>query len=350
MITSGESSDSQKFILPHLNPHVIKEFLLNHFNYANLRQEGNVTENVPDLKFDTNHRFWNSVIREQTRALKWIQLNGFCVIDWYPRSPGIFHTDNAERHRERAQEYVRVEEGIRHYEPYGKVNMIEGGVGSVRFKPINIEGEACWLCTATADEFCHTGIPIAVPNRLMEEIGFDSLDLFELVGQARFLPDSLLEYFGHWVEVPQLYILLDSVKKLNRSVGSKYVTPMVYFEKNEWQDQGHHVTYVTCQSNSSAEIDNVKSWLDWYTDRYGGEIVTNFDQQRPTYQNAPFSLQNVMEGRISEGDLRKYGIRNAPVIVEKLISTGGGAYVEGDVNAGRDFIGRDRSELDANEN
>jgi hypothetical protein len=51
----------------------------------------------------------------------------------------------------------------------------------------------------------------------MQVLGFDSSKYFTVVGQVRYLPESVEHYFDHLVDVPQVYVLVDSLRKLDRS-------------------------------------------------------------------------------------------------------------------------------------
>jgi hypothetical protein len=112
---------------------LISASLREHFRHINLLKPGEVSGNVPDVTFTTNEGFWQSFIRGRHRALEWVRLEGFQVVDWYPRAPGVFHTDFAQDVRTIAKDYVRSIDDIMHYLPRGKTTMILGGIGAVRF-------------------------------------------------------------------------------------------------------------------------------------------------------------------------------------------------------------------------
>ena len=78
------------------------------------------------------------------------------------------------------------------------------------------------------------------------------------------------------------------------------------------------MTYVTCYSDSFDELDGAAEWLEWYAERYRGEIITNFDQQRPMFENAPFSLQNVITGNLDRHRLRRFHIDHADIVVDTI--------------------------------
>lgn len=304
--------------------HQSKEFLIDHLKNANWQREGTVNQDAQDVKFSSNEQFWEAVLFSRRGiGLRWVELIDFQVTDWFPRTPGLYFSPNAKRARREAEHYVTREQGLEFYEPRGKMHMIQGGIGSVRFKPINFGHDDYWLCTATSSRYCHSGIPLAIPNILMEKIGFDFLYKFDISGQVRFLPDFLERHFYHMSRIPQIYISVDNIipKRTFRNLPVK-ITPMVFFTggQNMGLEQQENVTFVTCRSDSFDELDAASEWVDWYARRYEGKIITNFDQQRLIFEDAPFSLQNVMNGNIRERDLQQFHIQNAEVVVNSVNS------------------------------
>jgi hypothetical protein len=299
----------------------IENFLLEHFKNANWQESGISDSTAPDLRFNSSIDFWEKIIRERQTALNWVELTHFQMVDWFPRTPGLYHTPRARDARRIAEAFLTEENGILFYEPSGKAHMIEGGIGSVRFKPIPIEGEDCWLCTATTDGRCHSGIPLAIPNYLMRNVKLTSSHHYKIVGQVRFLPEFLERHFYHMSRVPQVYVFVDQLEKMGVGRGgSVEITPMVFFEggRRMGLDTNENVTYVRCPANLPNALEQGVGWLEWYAERYDGEIITNFDQQQPVFQNAPFSLQKIMTGRIDRYQLNRYQIENAEFICDKI--------------------------------
>jgi hypothetical protein len=306
-----------------LDERLTRKFLLEHIQSANWQSPGVTDSTSPDLRFDSNQGFWHSMIRIQLAALNWVELKHFQIVDWFPRTPGLYHTHEAQEQRRMAERYVSEENGILFYEPHGKGHMINGGIGSVRFKPIMIQGEDCWLSTATSDGICHSGVPLAIPNYLMKNIDLTKNNFYNILGQVKFLPEFLEHHFHHLSRIPQIYVLVDKVEGISSSSGSRLsveITPIVFFEGGHRMslESRENVTYVRCSANSLEELDQAANWLQWYSNRYDGEIITNFDQQRPLFADVPFSLQNIMGGRVDRNRLRRYHIEHADIICEKV--------------------------------
>ncbi len=312
-----ERPDPEQAVLPELFPHVIEAFLLDHFRAVNLLRESRAGGRRADKPISTNREFWKCVISETTRPLSHVCLDGnFQIVDWFPRSPGLFHTDEAEWHRRVAKECLRTIDGIVHYEPYRKVNMIQGGIGSVRFKPIRVEGLDCWLCTATDDGYCHSGIPIAVPDPLFKDVATFTGRTFSVTGQVRFLPDFMERHFRHMQNIPQVYVLVDQITQQRPIEHIVELTPMVFFigKRGEGDRESQCVTYVRCHPGTSRGLTEAADWIRWYVGHYGDKIMTNFDQQRPVFSEAPFSLQALMSARVDLSNLEHLHVHGAEVI------------------------------------
>src|ERR1022692_3539486 len=218
-----------------------------------------------------------------------------------------------------AEHFTREENGVRFYSPTGKGSMIQGGIGSVRFKSLKIEDEECWLSTATSDGYCHSGVPLAMPDRLLRLHGVQTGNVFSITGLVRFLPDSLEPQFRHWIRVPHILLHVDKIELSRHSDDPVRVTPTVFFsqEDNPAHAEGEkgNVTYATCRDDRNAEISEAADWLAWYAEKFHGEIITNFDQQSPIFQDAPFSLQNLWAGRIRKETLDRFGFEESEELV-----------------------------------
>lgn len=282
-----------------LNRQRTEQHLIQHFRIANLQQKPKITEqsNQADTSFYSNEEFWQLILQgNRPIHSRQVKLIGFKMADWFPRAPGVYHTREGMEYRWRAERFVREEEGHRFYEPEGKGLMLDGGIGTIKFKPISIDGNELWLCTATTDGYCHSGIPLAVPAELMNS--FNSKLTFTLSGQVKFLPDFLETRFRHVTRVPQIYVLVDEVSEGETNEDPTYITPMIFWGKKDDPDKRGFTTFVTCRPHPAEEIDRGANWLENYAQRYNGEVLTNFDQQRPTFRYVPFSLDNVLSASV----------------------------------------------------
>jgi hypothetical protein len=140
----------------------------------------------PIPSYNKNEEVWQDIARRRISAGMGVVLKQFQVLDWFPRAPGLYHTHNAKWARDEA--FHHLHHGFREapirdhaqikskkkrapdytvvFTPQGKMSMLEGGIGSIRLKPINVFGEPHWLMTASSDGITHTGVPLAIPRRL----------------------------------------------------------------------------------------------------------------------------------------------------------------------------------------
>jgi hypothetical protein len=300
----------------------VEAFLAEHLRNLNLKRIGRIPQKEPDKAFQDNESFWRQVTREAHIRLDWVRLHNFMIVDWYPRSPGLYHTRRAQQQRWKAKHFIRKKDGIVFYEPRGKTHMIEGGLGSVRFKPVMIEGEECQLCTATQDRCCHTGVPLAIPKSLLHEHNYDYTSFYSIIGQLRFLPDFLERHFYHISGIPQLYVLVDALEHGKSSKRKTMISPMLYFNETDVgrrRRDKDYVTYVTAEANTEQDLKAAAEWLDWYVHEHHGKVITNYDEQRPMFKNAPFSLQNVMNGKLNNDSFESVNIYHADVICERIM-------------------------------
>lgn len=268
------------------------------------------------LEFHDNRQFWESA-RTVLRARHRIVLRDFAVLEWFPRSPGLFHTEHAARRRQEAEENRRLDpslgsrESIEIYDPYGKIAMLEGGLGCVRLREKETEEGELWFFTASSNAIAHEGIPIGVPNEIyddvIDEIKHEGAVLARLQGQLCFIPSPLTVLYSQTPNVPHLYLKIDSLKRTGLRLSDRALSPVasgaVVFgakDHDKYQD-----AYVEFTPGARGNIERRVEWLQEYVSHHGnGKILTDFDEQATTYTNAVFSLRKIFDGRL---DLRQIG-------------------------------------------
>jgi hypothetical protein len=296
------------------------------------------------MQFGSNEDFWDYVVSNRSIIkLQNVSLLNFRICNWFPRVPGIFHTTTAMKFRADARAYTFSKSNDVFYDPHGKSRMIKGGIGSIKFQPVQLEGELFWLCTATSDSYCHTGIPLFIPNYLYESIELGEFSEYAIKGRTKFIPKSFDSNFNHYVGLPKLYIHVESLNKTNtrNSYEPILVTPTVYF-KSPQRDYGIDlVTYAQCESGENYNTERLFDWFLNYTEMYEGQIMTNFDEQCPLFENATFSLQRVMQEEIRVGDVQNLNIysNSTSIRAERMesntstVTIGNGNNISGNVVA-----------------
>ena len=338
-----------------VNTSEFEAHLLSFLSLAAYRLSGKTGRETADRRFRGNDDFWTAMLEIYRVETNWIKLQRFQLTDWFPRSPGIYHTETATRARKIAQDYRVWGNDQVYYDPDGKHLLLQGGVGSVRFKPVVIDGTECYLCTATSDGYCDSGIPLAIPRLLLDPDRVNFHASYDIVGKIHFLPDTLDQFFDHWSKIPRIYLRVDRLELIEVSNPPVKISPMLFFttsDKDVFQpmvsdnQKSYFGTYVTCESGSKPELERAADWLEWYMGKYAGKPLTNYDQQSPAFTYAPFGLSQIMHGQIDRVVLAQHlYTENANIVCDTLdamiregsvsnsIDFGEGNTFHGNVNA-----------------
>ena len=259
------------------------------------------------LTFAREDLFWAEC---EKLPFKTVQLNGFRLSDWFPRAPGIFWSHHGRRAREYSGRYhERVEDpelGLI-VNPHAKMSLIEeGGMGTIRLRPRCIENTDCWFGTGVVGPQCAGGIPLAIPDALMQENSLVWGSSVELSGQVRYLQDVGLDETAYAVRYARpLLVLVEELKviKDRQPKESIVVSPVVLFDTGQdWRERvGHYdiyggmrYTFVQCAADGDTTTDIAAAWLERYATKHGGRVITNFDEQRPIMADAPLSYQRLV--------------------------------------------------------
>lgn len=260
--------------------------------------------------FRSNAQIWKQAISGELHATKRIRLTDFRLFEWFPLSPGLFHTEDATYHRRQAFNYIsHTEDDLVVFDPYGKMHMILGGIGSIRLKPRLIEGAPSYFMSASSSRSCHDGFPVLLPEtmyaKLISEVKSLGSARRTIEGELRFFPAELETLFQGYAGVPQLYLRVDTVSPSTSKTRAKEQSPLVSvavsFEGEFEAEQGVFWSYVNFNPADAAEESQRIEWLhDTYVcHSYKGKVVTDFDEQQKRFPDAVFSLAKVMDGDLS---------------------------------------------------
>lgn len=286
------------------------------------------SENVTTYR--TNEEVWRDIIGETIVVGQKVKLEGFDVLDWFPRAPGLYHTPDAARERENAFHFlhpkrmegpprdhadrVSMPDSIRDfttvYTTEGKASMLAGGIGCVRLRPIKIADKYLWLKTATSDGVVHSGVPIALPQTIYNEIYGRMRELgavrATISGELDFVADPISRLFDAYERVPRVYLRVTDLqpcetppnRPLSASVAVSFVSecsgpPRIY------------ATYVNFEPNRPESFVDAVTWMkEEYVERlYDGRIITDFDQTKIIFKEAQLALSKVLDRQISRSAL-----------------------------------------------
>ncbi|MBQ1028922.1 hypothetical protein KBX26_02730 [Micromonospora sp. C97] len=291
---------------------------------ANLIKSENGPGGRPYARFSTNEEFWLAVFREQLRSGSIVRLDSFAISEWFPRSPGLFHTVHGTTNREMAQDrlypaYSHEVEALREVDPTlsvftlaGKSAMLDGGFGCVRLRNRPTDQGLLWFMSASATGVAHEGIPIGLPDNIRAQVSDDIANqgaaFGNLVGRLLFVPTILNPLYADYTGVPQLYLLVEEFSpSLHESPLPVIASAAVSFRRaRHFQNEEHSsyaAAYVPFSPGVNGDLDRRLEWLEAYVDRHGGTVITDFDEHRSRFRHAPFSLNKVANGEIDESEI-----------------------------------------------
>jgi hypothetical protein len=248
-----------------------------------------------------------------------INLPGFTITDWFPRAPGVFWTEMAEQAR--AAIYATEPKYDRdlgtYYEPRSKLGLVEyGGIGSIRLRPRRIDGVYCWLGTALTSECCHKGIPLAIPESLLDQSGFQWGETANLTGRVRFLHEAGLDDVARTVRGTRpVIVFVESLvpQKPREPLSEGFtISPVVLFESRESSDVSY--TFLEVYPTNPL-IAGVADWVSAYATKYNGRVITNFDEQCPQLSDAPLSYQRLVTKTYDRTVIHKYA---GDVVIQRI--------------------------------
>lgn len=320
MESYGDAQNIASKYLVGLNDYLFRPLFYTHISTSNYLLPVDITDSdyksryKTDNIFSSNEQIWDAIISEKLRRTDVnIVLDKFNVFDWFPRSPGLYHTNDAKYAREEA--YHRIlssENGLIVFDPYGKHSMLEGGIGNIRLKPINLDGNEYVFLSASSNSVCHEGFPVAMPiemyNKCLDEISENGIISLSLIGKLKFIPDKYVNLYHFYSGVPQMYLLINDIIYPKSRIDSKKnnlkVSIAVSFISNFEYEKKIYATYVNFNPSDKISFKDSVRWMeeDYVLRKYNGQIVTDFDERMVHFRDANFSLSKVMNLKIEEAD------------------------------------------------
>jgi hypothetical protein len=299
---------------------------------------------VPDRIYHDNQHLWSDILKEKLFASVVLRLDGFFLFDWFPRSPGLFHTDEAAWQRKAAMgcltydrydsDLVGIDEAsqlqqeesidirqetpdfMQLFNPYGKALMLRGGVGCIRLQPHAIEGEEAWFMSASSTPEAHEGIPVAVPGRLYQryydQIRTDGVLLCRLVGRLKYVPKTLEWTYDDYGHVPLVYLYTEEIEPINLSAAGEGMAPRasvaVGFLSSYEHQPSLYATYVTFYPGIRGSLRRRLDWLEneYVQGMYRGKIVMDFDERMKRFEYATFAKRKVMNGGLHQSEIQAF--------------------------------------------
>jgi hypothetical protein len=287
-----------------------------------------------DRSYDSNASFWKDVLTERMVAERTVVLRGFKIFEWFPRNPGLFHTPQAESAREMAQQYIRYATPGKHvggflsnsldhaeefrsitegqgsareliYTPQGKVSMLQGGVGCVRLRPIELKkGGQFWFMCATSSKAPDEGIPLLVAGdvyqTLIDEVRAKGYARRGLAGKAKFVREEFRDLYSKRNGIPRLYLeIVDIPRPVNSGKDQDQLGEVSVAASFLSEFQGYpriYASYVTFDPGRQGARQSATLWMkqEYIEGLYQGSVLTDFDQQAPSIAETLFGLDQVL--------------------------------------------------------
>lgn len=281
-----------------------------------------------DRTFSSNEEFWQAVGCNDNplKPNAVVRLRDFAVTEWMPRTPGLFHTSYAADRRRWADQFrmdereffdetafrsgrgaSRITDDPRRatsviYDPSGKSQMIEGGIGCVRLKDVSLPEGRTWFMGATSSDAVHEGIPISLNDgqheQYIEDIARGRF-VCDLTARVRLMPSAFERMYQDATHLQQVYLEVEEIDLAPRGTirGSRglWVSAAVGFSTED-RHSSLFATYTTFMNGDESSLRDSVEWLnDVYVRKtFRGTVVTDFDQQSRRFAGAVFSLDSLL--------------------------------------------------------
>jgi hypothetical protein len=291
-----------------------------------------------DRSYRSNEKFWSDILSGQLRSTFAVALSKFNLFEWFPRSPGLYHTPHAMYAREEALRHIdykfpdssditrdhanpmrrrRNRENVRDdksivFTPMGKQSMLEGGIGCIRLKPIKFPEGTFWFMSASSTGSADEGIPVAIADdaygTVIEIIQSHGYCRCDLIGKIKLLGEDLSNLYSSFGAVPQIYVQIEKLTPQTTRKSAADISVAVSFKGTVEGREGVYAAYVTFDPSQQDSRSEAVDWLrsKYVEGRYAGKIITDFDQQANVFSRTLFSLDTVMTSENIDGILRSF--------------------------------------------
>jgi hypothetical protein len=286
-------------------------------------------------------QFWRHA---QIRGFEDVVLEDFTVTDWFPRTPGLYWSDSALQARSLLFEgRERTDPALGDYLiPDDKMALIEdGGIGTVRLRPRWVDGQYCWFATALKASEVNCGIPLAIPDDVIRKAGVSWGDRVTIRGRLRFLFDFGLDEIAAQTHHARLLLVFAEHLKGVKATPEKehlLLAPVVLFDSSSSGYQGRLQYAFSFCGASDKWVDRAAEWIERYAIKHQGRVITNFDEQRPTFADAPLSYQRLVARTHDRTVIEHFVGTIQADRIEWIVQHMGGIHVGHNINVGGSAI------------
>ena len=282
-------------------------------------------------RYVENESLWADILAGRVRHGDTVNLVNFQLIEWLPSAPGRYFTSDAARSRNEARRWWDTTND--EYLPLGKLEMVLGGVGSVRLAPRDIRGGEVCFFGATSNGVSHCGIPLVTPievgRKLLKRIEKTGGCTASISGSLWPLPlgASPIKFDRG---IPKYFLFAESVTDIGEPKSNPLVTVAIAFNSSypnygpdDMQTVGSlrlsprkHWSFASFNPASDRQtLNSAVVWLTNYAKRHGDSgddtsgpsIVGDFDEVQEHFANSiEFPLAGILAGKFNTEIIQFY--------------------------------------------
>ncbi len=331
-----------------------------------------------DRSYSNNEELWADVLIESIGAGTVVTLRDTYLFEWFPRSPGLFHTAvGADSRQEALRHTIEAPGGVTAsilteippqarsllarrdadyvFDHYGKSSMLRGGIGCFRIKPRTLKtiGHVSFM-GASSSGIAHEGFLVALRdslyNQWIDSIRKHGAIRCSLTGRLQSINrKDMVQLFEDYTGVPQVYLLVEELRALRPDRNVEFTaTGALSFQSDFEGSSKMYASYATFHPGRKGSLDQAVDWLaDAYVHKlYRGRVRTDFDEVTRRFEGATFTLSKIFSNQVDLAEARQCladlhlsgqierlasGIAQAQF---NIVSVGAGASVTGNLSAG----------------
>jgi hypothetical protein len=166
------------------------------------------------------------------------------------------------------------------------------------------------------------GIPLAIPDTLLQKSAIRWGDTVDIKGRVKFLQDVGLDDVGHQVSgIRPILVVVDELRGIRTRRKPEtpiIITPVALFQTDDKYERSKY-SFVQCAAGSDSELDNATEWIEKYSTKHSGHIITNFDEQRPILADAPLSYQRLVNKTYDKSVIKEFTGTMVVKRIDKLV-------------------------------
>lgn len=287
----------------------------------------------PDLGIQTNEELWSHILSRKAYFGQNITLNNFFITEWLPFSPGLFHTPDAKKFRERAARGVvrddrrnikrllnpqseQIKDRVQvELDPNSKRKMVFGGIGTLRLVPKIISGTEYYFLGASSSGVCHEGIPLilseTIYHNIINQVKENSGLIGDITARLKILP-SEISSIKYDRSVPKYCLFVEDIKNIIAcSPENIFVSTAITYSGNFKHLGEKSWSFISFNPDSKeTQLKSSVEWLYDYAKRYSNSedpiILSDFDEYHNHFDKVELPLYDITNGKIPIDKLIKY--------------------------------------------